>query len=131
MPVLVDMEERGIKVDQTELSSAFRTTSPSAWPIWRPRRTSSPVDEFNVGSPKQLGEVLFDEMSIEGGKKTKTGAYQTGADVLERSLPPRAMTLPARMLDWRQMQKLKSNLCRRAALPRSTPTPDGCTPLTA
>jgi DNA polymerase-1 len=59
-----------------------------------------------VGSPKQLGEILFDEMSLEGGKRGKTGAYATGADVLEDMATEHA--LPARVLDWRQISKLKS-----------------------
>ncbi|HIF77064.1 MAG TPA: DNA polymerase I, partial [Sulfitobacter sp.] len=62
--------------------------------------------EFNVGSPKQLGEILFDEMGLEGGKKGKTGAYATGADVLEDLATEH--DLPARVLDWRQLSKLKS-----------------------
>jgi DNA polymerase-1 len=61
---------------------------------------------FNVGSPKQLGEILFDEMGIEGGKKGKTGAYATGAEVLEDLATEH--DLPARVLDWRQLSKLKS-----------------------
>jgi len=63
--------------------------------------------EFNIGSPKQLGEILFDEMGLEGGKKGKTGAYSTGADVLE-TLAAQGHDLPARVLDWRQLSKLKS-----------------------
>jgi len=63
--------------------------------------------EFNIGSPKQLGEVLFDEMGLQGGKKGKTGAYATGADVLE-DLAPQGHDLPPRVLDWRQIAKLKS-----------------------
>ena len=63
--------------------------------------------EFNIGSPKQLGEILFDEMGLEGGRKTKTGAYGTGADVLE-GLAAEGHELPARVLDWRQLAKLKS-----------------------
>ena len=61
---------------------------------------------FNVGSPKQLGEILFDEMGLEGGKTGKTGAYATGADVLEDLATEHE--LPARVLDWRQLSKLKS-----------------------
>jgi DNA polymerase-1 len=63
--------------------------------------------EFNIASPKQLGEILFDEMGLEGAKKTKTGAYATGADVLE-TLAAEGHDLPARVLDWRQLAKLKS-----------------------
>lgn len=62
--------------------------------------------EFNVGSPKQLGVVLFDEMGLQAGKKTKTGAYSTNSEVLE-SL---AGTVPIidHILEWRMIQKLKS-----------------------
>src|SRR3546814_17110899 len=63
--------------------------------------------EFTIGSPKQLGEILFDEMSLDGGKKGKSGAYATGADVLE-VLAAQGHDLPARLLDWRQHTKLKS-----------------------
>ena len=63
--------------------------------------------EFNIGSPKQLGEVLFDKMGLPGGRKGKTGAYGTGADVLE-ALVDHGHELPARVLDWRQLSKLKS-----------------------
>ncbi len=67
---------------------------------------------FNVGSPKQLGEILFDRMGVPGGEKGKTGAYATGADVLEdiAGNPDlgTASDLAARVLDWRQVAKLKS-----------------------
>ncbi len=63
-------------------------------------------ETFNVGSPKQLGEILFDKMSLPGGKKGKTGAYATGADVLEDLATEH--DLPRRVLDWRQLSKLKS-----------------------
>jgi DNA polymerase-1 len=60
-----------------------------------------------VGSPKQLGEILFDKMGLPGGEKGKTGAYATGADILE-DLAAEGHDLPARVLDWRQLFKLKS-----------------------
>ncbi len=63
--------------------------------------------EFNVGSPQQLGKVLFEEMGLPGGKKTKTGQWATGADALEE-LAAQGHDLPARLLDWRQLSKLKS-----------------------
>jgi DNA polymerase-1 len=63
--------------------------------------------EFNVGSPKQLGEVLFDDLGLAGGKKGKTGAYATGAEVLE-GLAAEGHDVAQRMLDWRQLAKLKS-----------------------
>ena len=63
--------------------------------------------EFNVGSPKQLGEVLFDEMALPGGKRAKTGAWTTGADVLE-TLADDGHELPEKVLGWRQLAKLKN-----------------------
>ncbi|MAO54180.1 MAG: DNA polymerase I [Rhodospirillaceae bacterium] len=104
--VLRDMERRGIKVDATvlkDLSADFAA-----------RMGDLEIEihklaghEFNIGSPKQLGEILFDEMGLEGGKKTKTGAYGTGADVLEE-LAAQGHDLPQKVLDWRQLSKLKS-----------------------
>jgi DNA polymerase-1 len=66
--------------------------------------------DFNVASPKQLGEILFDELGVEGGKKGKAGAYATGADVLEDIAAEggEGAELAARVLDWRQLAKLKS-----------------------
>jgi DNA polymerase-1 len=63
-------------------------------------------ERFNVGSPKQLGEILFDKMNLPGGQKGKTGAYATGADILEDLAMEH--DLPRRILDWRQVSKLKS-----------------------
>ncbi|MEE9196399.1 MAG: DNA polymerase, partial [Alphaproteobacteria bacterium] len=64
--------------------------------------------DFNIASPKQLGEVLFEDMGLPGGKKSKkTGAYATGADILD-DLAAQGFDLPARVLDWRQIAKLKS-----------------------
>ncbi|MSP82217.1 MAG: type II toxin-antitoxin system prevent-host-death family antitoxin [Alphaproteobacteria bacterium] len=62
---------------------------------------------FSIGSPKQLGEVLFDEQGLGGGKKGKTGAYAIGADILE-DLAAQGHALPAMVLEWRQLAKLKS-----------------------
>ncbi len=63
--------------------------------------------EFNIASPKQLGEILFDEMGLSGGKKNKSGGYSTNVDVME-GLAAEGHELPARVLDWRQLAKLKS-----------------------
>ena len=105
VPVLAAMERSGIKVDRDTLSRMSNAFA---------QKMAGLEDEiyklagrkFNVGSPKQLGEILFDEMSLEGGKKGKTGAYATGADVLEDLATEHE--LPARVLDWRQLSKLKS-----------------------
>jgi DNA polymerase-1 len=62
---------------------------------------------FNVGSPKQLGEVLFEDLKLEGGQKGKAGSYSTGADVLE-SLATQGHPLPEKVLEWRHLEKLRS-----------------------
>ncbi len=63
--------------------------------------------EFNIGSPKQMGEVLFGDMGLEGGKKSKTGAYSTGADVLDK-LAMDGHVIAEKILSWRHYSKLKS-----------------------
>jgi DNA polymerase-1 len=104
--VMRQMEALGIKADATELkrlSDDFTVRlAELETEIYR-----LVGRQFNIGSPKQLGEVLFDEMSIPGGKKGKTGAYGTGADVLE-NLVHQGYKIPKKMLDWRQLAKLKS-----------------------
>jgi DNA polymerase-1 len=105
-PVLAAMETHGVRVDRARLS---RLSGEFA------QKMGALEDEiarlaggrFNVGSPKQLGEVLFDRMGLGGGRKGKTGAYVTGADVLEE-LAAQGHELPARVLDWRLLAKLKS-----------------------
>ena len=110
VPVLAQMEMHGIKVDRDTLSRMSNAFA---------QKMAGLEDEiqemagrkFNVGSPKQLGEILFDEMGLEmpDGKKPstgKTGAYSTGADVLEDLAT--IHDLPRRILDWRQLSKLKS-----------------------
>lgn len=104
--ILVDMERHGIKVDAVELSrlSADFATRLGSLEI---EIHDLAGHDFNVGSPKQLGEVLFDEMQLPGGKKGKTGAYATGVDVLDK-LAGDGHELPQKVLDWRQLAKLKS-----------------------
>ncbi|MDP6121390.1 MAG: DNA polymerase I, partial [Rhodospirillales bacterium] len=106
IPVLEAMEHTGIRVDAGALKAL------SADFTQRLADLEGEIHglagrQFNVGSPKQLGEVLFDEMGLGGGKKGKTGAYVTGADVLD-DLAAQGHDLPARVLDWRQLAKLKS-----------------------
>ncbi len=104
--VLVDMETEGVNVDRTKLERLSREFAE------RQRALEQDIyrlagREFNVGSPKQLGEILFDEMHLAEGHKGKSGAYATGADVLE-SLATEGHELPATVLEWRQLDKLKS-----------------------
>ncbi len=106
IPVLVAMEREGILVDRAELRDLSNDFA-KRLALLETEIHKLAGREFNLGSPKQLGEVLFDEMGITGGKKGKTGAYATGADILE-NLAAQGHALPARVLDWRQLQKLKS-----------------------
>jgi DNA polymerase-1 len=106
VPVLAEMERHGIRVDRDTLSRLSGEFG---------QKMAALEDEifrlaghpFNIGSPKQLGEVLFDSLGLGQGKRTKTGAYGTGADVLEE-LAAQGHDLPARVLDWRLLSKLKS-----------------------
>ncbi|MET4101811.1 DNA polymerase-1 [Roseovarius sp. MBR-78] len=105
VPVLAEMERAGILVDRATLRAMSGKFAQKMAAL------EAEIHElagrsFNIGSPKQLGEILFDEMGLDGGKKGKTGAYATGADVLEDLATEH--DLPARVLDWRQLSKLKS-----------------------
>ena len=105
LPILADMERAGIVVDAAvlnDLSREFESRAAGiAEDIYKEAGRS-----FNIGSPKQLGEVLFEELGLQGGKKTKTGAYATGADVLEE-LAMGGHELPLKIMNWRQLTKLK------------------------
>ncbi len=106
IPVLAAMEMHGIKVDRDHLSRMSNNFAQKMAGLEAEIHEMA-GGSFNVGSPKQLGEVLFDQMGLEGGKKGKTGAYATGADILA-DLAAEGNKLPALVLDWRQMSKLKS-----------------------
>ncbi len=108
VPILAAMETRGIKVDRGKLKELSDTFAAGLAEL-ETEIHGLAGRPFSIGSPKQLGEVLFDEMGIDstGVKKTKTGAYATGADVME-SLAAQGHDMPARVLDWRQLAKLKS-----------------------
>ncbi len=106
VPILAAMEATGVLVDADQLRRLSQEFAV------RLGELESEIHElagapFNVGSPKQLGEVLFDKLGLGGGKKGKTGAYATGAEVLEE-LAAQGQPLPARVLDWRQLAKLKN-----------------------
>ncbi len=104
--VLAGMERAGIKVDVSVLAALSRDFE-SRGAALTERIYSEAGHGFNIGSPKQLGSVLFEEMGLEGGKKTKQGAYGTGADILE-GLAAQGHALPSLVLDWRQLAKLRS-----------------------
>jgi len=106
VPVLAQMERTGIKVDRDTLSRMSNAFAQKMAGLEAEIHELA-GQSFNVGSPAQLGEILFDKMGLEGGKKSaKTGKYSTGADVLEDLATEH--DLPARVLDWRQLSKLKS-----------------------
>ena len=105
--VLRDMELTGIRIDAGELAriGADFTVKLAEYEKDIHGLAGRP---FNVGSPKQLGEILFDEMKLPGGRRSKlTGAWGTDASVLEE-LSAQGVPLARRVLDWRQIQKLKS-----------------------
>jgi DNA polymerase I len=106
VPVLAEMEMTGIQVDRDTLSRMSNAFSQKMAALEAEIHELA-GETFNVGSPKQLGEILFDKMSLPGGEKGKAGAYATGADILE-DLAAEGHDLPARVLDWRQLSKLKS-----------------------
>jgi len=103
--VLSDMELLGIKVDRDTLVSMSNSFS-QKMVVLEEEIFSLAGETFNVGSPKQLGEILFDKLGYTGGAKGKTGAYSTGADVLEDLATE--YELPRKVIDWRQLSKLKS-----------------------
>ncbi|THD85153.1 DNA polymerase I [Aliigemmobacter aestuarii] len=112
VPVLAEMEMAGVKVDRDTLSRMSNAFAQKMAALEDEIRTLAGAD-FNVGSPKQLGEILFDRLGLPGGEKGKTGAYATGAEVLEdlttmEDSHPTGARLAARVLDWRQLSKLKS-----------------------
>ena len=105
-PIIAQMEFDGIKVDPAVLKNLSHIFGE------RIIKAESEIQQlaghpFNVGSPKQLGVVLFDEMGLPGGSKTKTGDWSTAVDVLE-SLAAQGHDFVEKILDWRHLSKLKS-----------------------
>ncbi|WP_398483201.1 DNA polymerase I [Tardiphaga sp.] len=104
--VLARMERRGISIDRQVLSKLSADFAQTA------ARIESEIKEIagedlNIGSPKQLGDVLFGKMGLPGGSKTKTGAWSTSAQVLDE-LAEQGHEFPRKILDWRQVSKLRS-----------------------
>ncbi|MHC5306093.1 DNA polymerase I [Bartonella sp. LJL80] len=104
--VLARMEERGILVDRQILSRLSGELAQSAAALEDEIYALS-GEKFNIGSPKQLGDILFGKMGVPGGSKTKTGQWSTSAQVLE-DLAAEGHELPRKIVDWRQLTKLKS-----------------------
>jgi DNA polymerase I len=106
IPILLDMERAGVKVDADDLR-AMSLDFEARMAVMEATIQRLAGENFNVGSAKQLGEVLFDRMGLSGGKRMKTGAWGTDASVLQ-TLAEQGHELPAQVLEWRQLAKLKS-----------------------
>ena len=106
VPILLEMERAGIKVDADDLRR-MSLDFESRMAVMEQDCHRLAGHPFNVGSPKQLGEVLFDEQKLPGGKRMKTGAWGTDSAVLQ-TLAEQGHELPNRILEWRQLAKLKS-----------------------
>lgn len=106
VPVLAHMEERGITIDRQILSRLSGELAQGAARLEDEIYTLA-GERFNIGSPKQLGDILFGKMGLSGGSKTKTGQWSTSAQVLE-DLAAAGFELPRKIVDWRQLTKLKS-----------------------
>jgi DNA polymerase-1 len=104
--VLGNMEQRGISIDRqilSRLSGDFAQTAAAL----EEEIYQIAGERFTIGSPKQLGDVLFGKMGLPGGSKTRTGQWSTSAQVLEE-LAAEGHLLPRKIVDWRQVTKLKS-----------------------
>ncbi len=104
--VLARMERRGISIDRQVLSRLSGDFAQTA------ARVEAEIQQIagepiNVGSPKQLGDIIFGKMGLPGGSKTKTGAWSTSAQVLDE-LAEQGHEFPKKILEWRQVSKLKS-----------------------
>ena len=106
VPVLCQMEFEGVEVDRhvlAKLSSEFAKKQGGV----ETEIHKLAGQTFNIGSPKQLGEILYDKMQLPGGRKTATGAWSTDSDALD-DLAAQGIDLAKRVLDWRQLAKLRS-----------------------
>ncbi|HEY8948306.1 MAG TPA: DNA polymerase I [Rhizomicrobium sp.] len=105
IPVLADMEREGILVDQDFLRKLSNDFAKKQMGLEKEIHKQA-GGEFNIGSPKQLGELLFDRMKIPGGSRTKTGAWSTDVGVLE-DVAAQGHEIARKVLDWRQLSKLR------------------------
>jgi DNA polymerase-1 len=106
IPVIVAMEQAGVCVDSNWLQHLGQDFSKRMAELAQEIYAAAD-GEFNIASPAQLGEILFDKQKLPGGKKTKMGAYSTDVDVLEK-LVAQGHVLPEKVLAWRGLAKLNS-----------------------
>ncbi|KEG17964.1 DNA polymerase I [Bartonella bacilliformis] len=104
--VLARMEERGILVDRQILSRLSGELAQAALSL-EEEIYQLAGEQFNIASPKQLGDILFSKIGLPGGAKTKGGQWSTSAQILEE-LAAEGHMLPRKIVDWRQIAKLKS-----------------------
>ncbi len=103
--VLADMERAGVSVDPDLLRKLSNDFAKQQAALEKEIHKLA-GGEFNIGSPKQLGEILFDRMKLEGGRRTKTGAWSTDSDVLE-DVAAQGVPVAKKVLDWRGLAKLR------------------------
>ncbi len=106
IPVLEAMEHEGILVDRAVLAKLSNEFANGQGKI-EAQIHELAGERFNIGSPKQLGDILFGKMGLPGGRKTATGAWSTDSDALE-DLAAQGIELARRVVDWRQLAKLRS-----------------------
>ncbi len=106
IPVVACMEREGIKVDRAQLAHLSKEFAEQTASLETEIHELA-EQEFSVGSPKQLGEILFDKLGYKGGKKGKSGQYSTDQSVLEK-LASEGAKIARKVLEWRQLAKLKS-----------------------
>ena len=105
VPVLADMERAGIAIDPDLLRKLSNDFAQEQAKLEKQIHKLA-GQEFNIGSPKQLGDILFGKFSLPGGKKTKTGAWSTDVDVLE-DVAAQGHEIAQKVLDWRGLAKLR------------------------
>ena len=106
IPVVAAMERAGVKVDREALAG-LSTTFAAAIAALEQEVYAGAGQQFTIGSPKQLGDILFDKLGHKGGKKGKSGQYSTDQSVLER-LAGEGVDFATKVLEWRQLSKLRS-----------------------
>ena len=106
VPVIAGMEATGVLVDREELSRLSATFAEEMAKLELQIHELA-GESFAIGSPKQLGEILFGKLGLRGGKKGKSGQYSTDVTVLER-LAGDGEPIAQKIVDWRQLSKLKS-----------------------
>ena len=104
--VLMKMEDEGIIVNPVKLKEISKNLSVEISKL-EDKIYKMTSKKFNIGSPKQLGEILFDEMKIDGGKRSKNGSWQTSVEILE-NMSISGHQIADFILDWRHFSKLKS-----------------------